>query len=1255
MAWQIQKRAVTFTGDELPEVVHTGYNRERIREPLLTVRSVEGREGVGQQFEYVIKAEVANPEWLQDPHDAAQLDLQSLIGSPGTIAIQITGIGSYQKGQPGYTGYPNKGANIRYINGTIITAEIEGTEDRGAIYRFVLAPTAWDATQNSDSRIYRGNVIEVLERALERYGLIEWRIGGPWGGRKTYPPRDYIRQAWESNWTFAHRIMEEWGLTYWYEHSEHSHTLVITDSMGGYHPHGVAYEKLRYHTGSRIDEEHVSELRVSYSATASKAVVNDHDYNGTRMRRSLVQNREEYEDSRGTADPNIKLYTSAAYAQPDAGHGHFSDNDMHEEGQYLARVTLEAARCKGVRAFGKGHLTGLQSGRTTTVFNFPQDAANREYVVHTVYMKLVDVGTGTGRDRTYSIETEFELHPVTEYLRLPQVTPRPRIDHFERAVIVSPNDAEVWVDKYNRALVRFTWDRKEDFTGRNSIWVRLGMQWQGNQMGTVFHARAGQEVLIGYEEGDCDRPFIAHFVVNNFNMPPWEMSTNQALSGVVTKSLGYGGTSNLLGFDDTQGKQQVQLASDHGKSSLALGYNTRIEGNKGRQDARGEGVDLRTDLKAAIRAAMGLLITTWARIGAVGKALEIAETIARLTQARDLQERMAGIAQKNGAQGATGEQADVAKDIKEINAALRGQAGHREDDFPEFENPDIAVSSAGNLHTTAAGTAHFASERHTAISAGGSVAIASAGSFLASVIERISLYSHKAGVFIGSAFGKVRVHAQASTLDLAGHGNVTVLSENGTVFVLGKERIVLRAGESEVVIDAQGVTARTRGEVRLHGADHATDAPLAAPSHFAVVAPYPMTVSCAAFNAVEATDTGESRSAVPSPASSTSAAVASLSPAPSPQMLSASDMQSAAGMMPAGLPASLPAAQASTAPAGTTAPQATTPVHAPTEPCKINDLRDIPMSEVTWDMECADYWGLLADGSPYIDEKTGKQKFIRMAGSNGTFDIGFDKASKTLTMRVIVLVIPRSVKEKSPTSATPDVETPYESARDNDPRFDEQFLKSDRPVSEITNLANMKQKIETFLNGNNYKMALKQCPFSSPADTCTPDAPSGTAPLWQSTCVQQVNVKFEIDFITDPKQRAHRRVNLYPMSMRADSGNWGERNVIRNKKKTEWIDNPIEHVQAHETGHLFSFPDEYFDAGGSIHKNYITAEQKVNLPLANHNPDLNTWQGVGNRTLMGPGVYLATPRFPSYYLQRAVDWFDRQTGKSWVVTPRIEA
>ncbi|TXC79866.1 type VI secretion system Vgr family protein [Paraburkholderia azotifigens] len=812
--WTLQSYTITLECPALPEIVGYGPRGKEIREQMLTVRSLKGREALGESFRYTILAQVENADFLRDPDDAAQVDLEHILHSNATIAIQGTGIGTPDPGMRGSPPRTNIGADIRYINGEITAASIKCVDDRAAVYEFVLEPFIWCAKMNRERRIFKDqNVQEVISRVFRDYqGTIEWRIGGPWSGRLDYPKREYMRQEGECDWDFAMRLMEEWGLVCWFEHRKGFHSLVISDTMGGFHPHGIAYKTLRYHTGSRIDEEHISELEIVYASTVGKVTVGDHSYMHPRLNKNLVPNRETCESNSETALSEIEIYDRAEFTQA-SSHREPTPEELRDEGQHFARVKLEAERCKGVRARGKGHLRALQAGRTFDLIQYPQNKANGEYLVLSCDLEITEVGASSGTWRTYSVDTSFELMPAGEYYRMPQVTHKPRIDGFELAVIVAPHEHETWIDYRHCLLIQFEWDRDGDYEGGTSIWVRVVSQWQGDEMGTIAPGRAGQMVVVSHVNGDPDRPIVAGFVVDKFNRPPFQLPHNQALYGTRIKSLGYGRESAHSVLDATPGRIQAQIASDHGKSSLSLGYNTRIDGNKGLQDARGEGYELRTDLWGVLRAAKGMLLTTVARPIATGKARDMAETVAQLTRARAQHEDMAKLAQQHQAQSVDVNQHDATQTIKTQNDAIKGDAKSDDAPSPEMTRPDLLLSSSAGIATTTADSTHQASHKDHAITAGRDVSVSTGRSFLASVRGAVSMFAYQLGVRLIAAKGKVEIQAQSDQMALAALKDITISSVNGQIVINASKGVWIGSGGSYTHITGDGITNGSPGPI----------------------------------------------------------------------------------------------------------------------------------------------------------------------------------------------------------------------------------------------------------------------------------------------------------------------------------------------------------------------------------------------------------------------------------------------------------
>ncbi|MFC6973400.1 type VI secretion system tip protein VgrG, partial [Paraburkholderia dipogonis] len=267
----------------------------------------------------------------------------------------------------------------------------------------------------------------------------------------------------------------------------------------------------------------------------------------------------------------------------------------------------------------------------------------------------------------------------------------------------------MYIDFRNRLRIQFDWDRQVELDGSTSIWVRVMSQWQGGEMGVVAPGRAGQMVLVAHVHGDPDRPVVAGFVVDRFNMPPWALPANAALSGIRSSSLGYGRRSNHLALDDTPGRMQAQLASDQANSRFVAGFNTRIDGNRGRTEARGEGIEIATDAHAVMRANRGLLVTTETRAGATAPVKDMGETVQRLTQARQQHEDLSLLAKQHNAQTPQASQSDAASTIRTQNEAIRGGAQTPENPSPEMTRPDVVMASAAGIATTAADSTHMAS------------------------------------------------------------------------------------------------------------------------------------------------------------------------------------------------------------------------------------------------------------------------------------------------------------------------------------------------------------------------------------------------------------------------------------------------------------------------------------------------------------------------------------------------------------------
>ena len=792
-------------------VVCDAFPVERGTQVLFPVR-LQGTEALGKLYRYTLDMATTYSPTVTRLAPGSNVVLEKLVGKDATISIEFDGKGRLPFGVASYGDAINAGAGVRKISGIISKAELTGADDRHFYYRLVVRPALWLTTKTSRSRIFQNqNVLDITADVLRNYPIVYRVKENAFRLPDGYPERDFVRQMWESDFDFLTRLWREWGL-YYFEDDE---GLILCDSPHFHEPHGNAYDSIRYHApgAGRIDEEYVSSLKAARRSTIATVSVVDYDY--TRGRQQIVEDHDAFGDLCQAEERHW-----GDFSQPLAGATGLSGqpNRYLEEARYLAGVRAYALYSRNSRLRGRGNLPGLKAGRTFFVTDHPEPTLNAEYLVVST---TIDIHNASGSTRSAGKRDEHQVQCVTDFVLQPsdrffknRPKKKPRC-HAETAVVVGPQDQATYVDAYGRVKISYLWDVDGPRDERASCWVRVASPWQGQSFGAIYVPRVGQEVTVNYHEGDPDKPYIADRMINQLQQPPWKLPANHALSGTRTRDLA-GLQANQIVTDDTPGKLQVQVSSDHAQSRLVLGHNTRIDGNEGRKEERGEGWELATDSWGVARANKGLLVTTETRSGATAPVKDMGETVQRLTAARELQESLIEQALCHEAQQPGADQSDIGSALKDQNDAIRGGLGSIDHPFPELSEPHLVMASAAGVALTAEQSTHIASNEHLALTTGLSVGIAAGKSMVASIRERFSVFVQRMGITMVAAAGKVSLEAKTDGMSLLAQKAVDVISEQGSINLKTPNAITLNAGGTQLTLNSDGVFIHTGGQCLIH-------------------------------------------------------------------------------------------------------------------------------------------------------------------------------------------------------------------------------------------------------------------------------------------------------------------------------------------------------------------------------------------------------------------------------------------------------
>jgi len=218
-----------------------------------------------------------------------------------------------------------------------------------------------------------------------------------------------------------------------------------------------------------------------------------------------------------------------------------SANDMSTVDKHL-ETEQAAALARMISCTGESIVPSISVGQAVSIESMGE--LDGQYYVTCVSHNLDDSGK-------YS--NKFTCIPMD--VAHPQKYSRPRSAEIENAVVTDTNDPE----GLGRVKVFFPWQAED--TG----WLRLLVLHAGDSRGWFVVPEIDDEVLVAFEHGNFNRPFVLGSVWNGTDMPPAE---SQSDANDVKMFQTRGG--HLLLFDDKDGSETLKLMQKDGQNSLVM-------------------------------------------------------------------------------------------------------------------------------------------------------------------------------------------------------------------------------------------------------------------------------------------------------------------------------------------------------------------------------------------------------------------------------------------------------------------------------------------------------------------------------------------------------------------------------------------------------------------------------------------------------------------------------------------------------------
>ena len=488
-------------------------------EDVLLLQGFTGLEGISQLFKFTLDVLSENNS----------VNFESIVGQNVTISVVLAD------------------QSERYFNGYVSRFAQSGCDSTFTHYQMEVVPWLWFLTRNADCRIFQNMTIpDIIQQVFTNRGFNDFKNSLTPG----YDALEYCVQYRETDFNFVSRLMEQYGIFYFFEHENGKHTLVLGDSSSVFQScPGQETASYDLATGGLDQEDVISSLSSEQELRTGKYSLSD--YNFETPSTSLLSSETTVDEVDGNTAYEIYDYPGEYLNQ--------------SQGSVLARLRMQEEEASHLVISGSGCCRAFASGFKFDLENYYRDDMNTTYVLSEI-QHLASVGSYTtdagGSGAHYS--NSFTCIPTQVPFRPPRVTPKPFVQGPQTALVVGKAGEEIWVDNYGRVKVQFYWDRLGKKNENSSCWIRVSQPWAGQNWGAIWIPRIGQEVIVSFLEGDPDRPIITGRVYNAEQMPPYPLPDNQTQSGFKSRSSKGGGSSNYneIRFEDKKGSEDLLIHAE---------------------------------------------------------------------------------------------------------------------------------------------------------------------------------------------------------------------------------------------------------------------------------------------------------------------------------------------------------------------------------------------------------------------------------------------------------------------------------------------------------------------------------------------------------------------------------------------------------------------------------------------------------------------------------------------------------------------
>lgn len=426
---------------------------------------------------------------------------------------------------------------ISYINGYVskFTAKTYVKSERFRRYMIEIVPELWFLDKNNDYRIFQEmTVIDIVKKLLDEQGL-DYEVAI--NITKEFKIRECCVQYNESTYNFIARILQSEGIYFFFQHSDISTKLIITDSNIDCVP--CVSNPVIFKKGKQLDGK-IHSWQENYRFKTANFMTSDYDFKfPTKPLQRTISNVDNFAKS--------EMLTLFEYP------GNFNSENGPDS---TLRVTADIGQVDQNVVMASSDIFQFYAGGTFELTEHATTEANKKYLITKIVHKAVDETYLSDSSCEQSYKNNIECIPLDINFRPKKIFKLPKIPGMQTAIVAGPELDEIYTDDYGRIKVKFFWDNYSHDHKQTSCWIRVSQSLAGNNWGTQFIPRIGQEVIVSFLDNNPDKPIILGCVYNGQNDVPFDKHS----TGIRTKPYYKSNVkSNELVFNDSCNNELITL------------------------------------------------------------------------------------------------------------------------------------------------------------------------------------------------------------------------------------------------------------------------------------------------------------------------------------------------------------------------------------------------------------------------------------------------------------------------------------------------------------------------------------------------------------------------------------------------------------------------------------------------------------------------------------------------------------------------